>query len=228
MKPQAFGLGITHAAAVGLVGAVLIGTTALAQGRRSITILPEVPEAPQASPAPGISRTRLELLNSTVKVENPAGVSLDLIPNLEVIAGSKIGFRIATRKTGYLILLDVDANGKLTQIFPNATAATHGLRDAPNLIKSGRPLTIPQLGTPYAGFEFIAELPTGIAMVAALLSDKPVQVVDLPDAPPPGVAPSDTLKYIRDQARTLKVPNPDSGQLEQPSWSIEGRFYLIK
>jgi hypothetical protein len=228
MKPQALRLGIAHGAVAGLSAAVLVGTAVFAQAPRSVTILPAPPEAPQATPAPSISPMRLELLNSTVKVENPAGVSVDLIPKLEVFAGSKIGFRIATKKSGYLILLDVDANGKLSQIFPNPTAATHGTRDAPNLIKAGRPLTIPQLGTPYAGFEFIADLPTGIAMVVALLSDKPVQVVDLPDAPPPAFAPGDTLKYVRDQARTLKVPNPDGGQLEQPNWSIDGKFYLIK
>jgi hypothetical protein len=211
-----------------LSAAVLIGTAALAQSPHSVTILPDVPEAPAAGRTPDISAMRLELLNSTIKVENPAGVSLDLIPGLEVPAGSKIGFRIATKKAGYLILLDVDASGRLTQIFPNPTAATHGLRDATNLVNPRRPLTIPQLGTPYAGFQFVADPPAGIAMVVALLSDKPVQVVDLPDTPPPAFAPGDTLKYVRDQARTLKVANPEGGRLDQPNWSIDGKFYLIR
>jgi hypothetical protein len=219
---------IAQGVIAGLSAAVLAGTATLAQAPRSVTILPDVPEAPAVTRAPEISPMRLELMNSTVKVENSAGVSVDLVPKLEVSAGSKIGFRIATKKTGYLILLDIDANGRLTQIFPNPTAATHGLRDATNLIKPGRPLTIPQLGTPYAGFDFVADLPAGIAMVVALLSDKPVQVVDLPDTPPPAFAPGDTLKYVRDQARTLKVANPDGGRLEQPNWSIDGKFYLIK
>jgi hypothetical protein len=219
---------IVPRAIAGLSAAVLAGTAAFAQAPRSVTILPDVPEAPAATRAPDISPMRLELLNSTVKVENSAGVSVDLLPRLEVSVGSKIGFRIATKKTGYLILIDVDASGRLTQIFPNPTAATHGLRDATNLIKPGRPLTLPQLGTPRGGANFVADLPTGIAMVVALLSDKPVQVVDLPDTPPPGFAPGDTLKYVRDQARTLKVPNPDGGRLEQPNWSIDGKFYLIK
>jgi Domain of unknown function (DUF4384) len=219
---------IAQGAIAGLSGAALAGTAALAQAPRSVTILPDVPEAPTATRVPDTSPMRLELLNSTVKVENAAGVSVDLVPKLEVSVGSKIGFRIATKKTGYLILLDVDASGRLTQIFPNPTTATHGLRDAANLIKPGRPLTLPQLGAPHARFDFVADLPAGIAMVVALLSDKPVQVVDLPDTPPPGFAPGDTLKYIRDQARTLKVANPDGGRLEQPNWSIDGKFYLIK
>ena len=220
---------IALGAVAGLSAAVLAGTATLAQEPpRSVTILPDLPEAPAATRAPEMSPMRLELLNSTVKVENSAGVSVDVVPRLEVPAGSKIGFRIATRKAGYLILLDVDASGKLTQIFPNPTAATHGLRNATNLIKPGRPFTLPQLGTPYGGFDFVADLPAGIAMVVALLSDKPVQVVDLPDTPPPAFAPADTLKYVRDQARTLKVPNLDGGRLEQPNWSIAGKFYLIK
>jgi len=210
------------------LAAALIAMPAVAQEpEHSVKILPGATEAAPASPVPAISPVRIELLNSSVKVENSAGVSLDLIPNLEVIAGSKIGFRITTKKPGYLILVDVDASGKLTQIFPNATAATQGTRDTSNLVRPGRPLTIPQLGTPYAGFEFVAEPPAGIAMVVALLSDKPVQVVDLPDAPAPSFAPGDTLKYVRDQARTLRVPG-EGGGLQQPNWSFDGKFYLIK
>lgn len=219
---------IAQGVLVALAAQALIATAALAQARHSVTILPDVPEAPAATRAPEISMTRLELLNSNIKLDNPAAVSVDLIPKLEVPVGSKIGFRVATKRAGYLILLDVDASGRLTQIFPDPTAATHGLRDAINLVKPGRPLTIPQRGGPYGGFEFAANPPTGIAMVVALLSDKPVQVVDLPDTPPPAFAPADTLKYVRDQARTLKIANPAGGPLAQPSWSIDGKFYLIK
>jgi Domain of unknown function (DUF4384) len=218
--------------AQGAVGAlatvVLIATAALAQAPHSVTILPDVAEAPAATQLPDISIARLEFLNSNVKVGNPAGVSVDLVARLELPAGSRIGFRVTTKKAGYLILLDVDANGKLTQMFPDPTAATHGLRDAINLIKPGRPLTIRRRGSPYAGPEFVADPPAGVAMVVALLSDKPVQVVDLPDMPPPALAPADALNYVRDQTRTLKVANPDGGLPAQPNWSIDGKFYLIK
>jgi hypothetical protein len=218
---------IAQGAVAGLATAVLIAEAALAQAPH-VRILRDAPEAPAATRAPEISTARLELLNATIKVDNPAGVSVDLIPELEVPAGSKIEFRIATKKAGYLILLDVDASGRLTQIFPDPTAATRGLRDAINLIKPGRPLTIPQRGNPHAGLEFVADPPAGVAMVVALLSDKPVQVVDLPDTPPPAFAPADTLNYVRDQARTLKIANPDGGPLVQPNWSIGEKFYLIK
>jgi hypothetical protein len=155
-------------------------------------------------------------------------LALDIIPSGEVIAGSRIGFRLTTKKPGYLILLNVDAAGKLTQIFPEAPTEAGPVRGAPSMIKPGKPLIIPQLGSPYATFEFIAEPPAGVAMVVGLLSDKPVQLVDLPNAPPPAFAPEATLKYVREQTLTLVVPNRNSGQLERPNWSFDGKLYLIK
>jgi hypothetical protein len=232
MERRALIAEIARRVIAGSAVACLIGTAAGAQAPpRSVIIipkLPEVEEAPAAAPGPDMSLARLERLNATVKVENPAGVSVDLIPRLEVAAGSKIGFRVTAKKAGHLVLVAVDPAGKLTQIFPDPMGATHGVRDAINFIRPGRPLTLPQVGTPYAGFEFVADQSTGIAVVIALLSDRPVQVVDLPDTPPPGFAPDETLKYVRDQARTLKVPNPNGGELEQPNWSIDGKFYLIR
>jgi hypothetical protein len=231
MKRQVSIVGIAGRMVAGSAIAGLVGMSCAAYAQRSVIIIPNLPdtqEQPALPPGPDMSPARLERLNATVKVENPAGVSVDLIPRLEVAAGSKIGFRVAAKRQGYLILVAVDPAGKLTQIFPDPSGPTHGLRDATNFIRPGHPLTLPQVGTPYAGFEFVADRSTGIAVVIALLSDKPVQVVDLPDTPLPGFAPDETLKYVRDQARTLKVPNPNSGELEQPNWSIDGKFYLIK
>ena len=125
-------------------------------------------------------------------------------------------------------MLNVDAEGKLSQIFPEAPTEAGAVRDEPCLIKPGKPLIIPQLGSPYATFEFIAEPPAGVAMFVALLSDKPVQLVDLPNAPPPAFAPANTLKYVRDQTLTLVVPNRENNQLERPKWSFDGKAYLIR
>jgi hypothetical protein len=206
------------------------GSTAKGSPRqeRSVKILTDGPDVAVPAPDTSNASARLELLNSNMKIDNAAGLSLNLIPSGEVIAGSKIGFRITTKKPGYLILLDVDAAGKLTQIFPDTPTETGTVRDVPSLIRPGKPLIIPQVGSPYAGFEFIAEPPAGIAMFVALLSDKPVQVVDLPNAPPPAFAPGDTLKYVRDQTLALVVPSRNGNQLERPNWSFDGRVYLIK
>jgi hypothetical protein len=193
---------------------------------RSVKILTDVPDS--VPPPPSISPTDLASINQNMKTDNAAGLSLDIIPSGEVIAGSRIGFRLTAKKQGYLILLNVDAAGKLTQIFPEAPTETGPVREAPSLIKPGKPLVIPQLGSPYATFEFIAEPPAGLAMVVGLLSDKPVQLVDLPNAPPPAFAPADTLKYVREQTLTLLVPSRNGDRLERPNWSFDGKVYLIK
>jgi len=193
---------------------------------RPVKVLPDTPD--NVASGPSVSAEDLVSINRNMKTDNSAGLTMDIIPGGEVIAGSKIGFRFTTKKPGYLILLNVDAEGKLSQIFPEAPSETASVRDEPCLIKPGKPLIIPQLGTPYATFEFIAEPPAGVAMFVALLSDKPVQLVDLPNAPSPAFAPVDTLKYVRDQTLTLVVPNRDNGQLERPKWSFDGRAYLIR
>jgi len=193
---------------------------------RPVKVLPEAPDTVPS--APSISAADLASINLSMKTDNSAGLTLDIIPGGEVIAGSKIGFRFTTKKPGYLILLNVDAEGKLSQIFPEAPTEAGAVRDEPCLIKPGKPLIIPQLGSPYATFEFVAEPPAGVAMFVALLSDKPVQLVDLPNAPPPAFAPADTLKYVRDQTLTLVVPNRDNNLLERPKWSFDGKAYLIR
>jgi hypothetical protein len=193
---------------------------------RPVRVLPAAPDSVPSGPS--VSADDLASINLNMKTDNSAGLAMDIIPGGQVIAGSKIGFRFTTKKPGYLILLNVDAEGKLSQIFPEAPTETASVRDEPCLIKPGKPLIIPQLGSPYATFEFIAEPPAGVAMFVALLSDKPVQLVDLPNAPPPAFAPADTLKYVRDQTLTLVVPNRDNGQLERPKWSFDGKAYLIR
>jgi hypothetical protein len=221
----------------GLLCAVFLVNAAAAQDRgsagksnppqeRSVKVITDVLN--NASPMPSMSAADLASLNLNMKIDNDAGLALDIIPSGEVIAGSKIGFRLTTKKPGYLILLNVDAAGKLTQIFPEIPTETGAVREQPSLIKPGKPLIIPQLGSPYATFEFIAEPPAGVAMFVALLSDKPVQLVDLPNAPPPAFAPGDTLKYVRDQTLTLVVPSRNGDQLERPKWSFGGKVYLIK
>ena len=224
---------------IGIIGGLFVTAGSLAQmpavdstqtppQERSVRILPESADKPALASPPPFPAARLEQLNAALNLENPAGLSLSLIPGSEVVAGSKIGFRITTKKQGYVVLLDVDINGKLTQIFPDAAMMARESADTSNLIKPGRPLTFPQLGSANAGFEFVAQPPSGLAMLVALLSDKPVQIVDLPDAPPPAFAPDDALKYVRDKTRTLKIPTADGRDLQQPNWSFAGKFYLIK
>lgn len=168
---------------------------------------------------------------ASLTAENAAGVRLEMLPGTEIAVGSQISFRISAKKPGYLILVDVDAAGKVSQIFPNASSLMRpqGMDESLNRVRPGKPTTIPQIGNPFSGFMFVASPPVGVAMVVAILSDKPVQLIDLPDVPAPMAGRADALKYLTDVARTLRIASASGGgQLAQPNWSFDAKFYVVK
>ena len=182
------------------------------------------PAATAPSPAAPVDVRRM-----SIRAENAAGLDLAILPDIELASGSKVTFRIATKKPGYLILVDVDAAGKLTQIYPNRhTLQTRESREQLNLIKPGQAITIPQLGDPYAGFEFVASPPAGVAMIVAILSDRPVHLIDLPDIAPPqsGQASFDQLFEVARQLRIAREDQP--GTLQEPKWSFDAKLYVVR
>ena len=183
--------------------------------------------APAAAAA--LSTAPVDVRRMSIRAENAAGLDLAILPDIELASGSKVTFRIATRKPGYLILVDVDAAGKLTQIYPNRhTLQTRESREQLNLIKPGQAITIPQSGDPYAGFEFVASPPAGVAMIVAILSDRPVHLVDLPDIAPPqsGQASFDQLFEVARQLRIAREDQP--GTLQEPKWSFDAKLYVVR
>jgi hypothetical protein len=171
----------------------------------------------------------IDIRQTRIRAENPAGLELEILPDLELSAGTKVSVRVGTKKRGYLILVDVDPTGKLTQIYPNRHMLER--RDNPeglNLTKAGQSVTIPNRANPYAGFEFVASPPMGVAMLVAILSDRPVHLVDLPDIPPPaiGQAAFDQLLQV---ARGLRIARSDGiGVFEAPTWSFDAKLYVVK
>jgi Domain of unknown function (DUF4384) len=164
------------------------------------------------------------------KADNSAGVALDIQPSPEVQVGGKVTFRVSAKRPGYLILVDVDAAGRVTQIFPNRGSLLKiGSRENLNLIKPGRAMTIPEPGNAYAGFEFIAAPPTGTAMVVAILSDRPVQMLDLPDVPAEVAGRPEALNYIADAARGLRIASAsESRGLLEARWSFDAKLYVVR
>ncbi len=75
----------------------------------------------------------------------------------------------------------------------------------------------------------MAAPPAGVAMVVAILSDRPVQVFDLPDVPTPLTGRADALKYLTDVAGTLRVASTEkTGQFDTPQLSFDAKFYVVK
>ena len=187
---------------------------------------PLAPAAPSVAVHPPLPT----LETSDLAVTNPADLSIDILPGPHIPVGSRVSFRISTKRAGYLILLDVDSSGKLTQIYPNPASllSSGNIRPQANFVKPGKPIQIPSMLEPFAGVEFVATPPLGTAMVVAVLSDQPVQIVDLPDIPMSIVGKASSLAFLSKLATDLRIPVAGSEtKLQQPKWSFDAKFYQI-
>ena len=72
------------------------------------------------APASAQSQVRLSPARpGATQAPNPAGLTLEISPGPEVAIGQNVWFKASASKPGYLVLIDVDPVGKLTQIYPN-------------------------------------------------------------------------------------------------------------
>jgi len=124
----------------------------------------------------------------------------------------------------------VNAAGKVSQIYPNADyVLTAGAAAFSNRVKPGQMIDIPEPGNPYTGFVFIVSPPAGVALSVAILSDQPVQFLDLPDVPASMAGRVDAVKYLADATRALQLaPAVAGARLTKPKWSFGAKFYQIE
>jgi len=196
------------------------------EGAAPSSTTPIQPAAPAVTAPP---MGNIDIRQVSIKCDNAAGLDLAILPDVELATGSRVTLRIATKKQGYLVLVDIDPAGKLTQIYPNRhSLQTQEARETLNLIKPGQTVTIPNQDNPFAGFEFVAAPPTGVAMMVAILSDRPVHLIDLPDVAPPQTGQA-AFDQLADVARQLRIAREDgSGTLQEPKWSFDAKLYLVK
>jgi hypothetical protein len=180
--------------------------------------------------APRLSPAELQALSKSIKVANPAELSIEILPGLDIVVDSQVSFRIFTKKPGYLILVDVDPTGKLTQIYPNPLSLLSAgtVRATSNFVRPGKPLQIPNQNASLAGFEFVAKPPLGTAMVVAILSDLPVQIIDLPDLPTGLAGQTSAVDHLAKLANDLRIPKERDGRLQVARWSFDAKFYSIR
>ncbi|RXT25293.1 peptidase C14 [Rhizobium leguminosarum] len=175
------------------------------------------------------AKTPVAAVENTLKSDNEAGVAVDVLPGTAVSIGDKVAMRVSTKKSGYLILVDIDASGKLTQLYPNKRSM--GLKptakSGDSRLDPARPVVVPDARNPYTGFEYVVEGPAGVGMVVAILSDKPIEVLDLPDVPTPLVGQRAAFNYVYDLARSLRIVGDDENGA-QGKWSFDSKFYRIR
>jgi len=159
---------------------------------------------------------------------NAASVSLQMPPDKTVGVGAKVAFRVPARKAGYVVLVDVDAAGRMTQIFPSPELlAQSGEKDI-NFVRPGEELQIPPAAARQRGFEYVITPPTGAAAMVAIWSERRVQLLDLPDMPRRLQGPSDALSYLAAWTSELRVPDTSSGKLLPSNWSFDIKAYSIQ
>lgn len=200
----------------------LANACAIADESRSVRIIESAPAVapPEAGPT----------LPAPEKPQK-GGVLVDVLPQRDFVVGQPMSFRVTTEKAGYIVLVDVDAAGKLSQIYPNMLTLSDpkGLDEKANYLKPGQSITLPdaQAG---ANFRFIASPPAGIGMVIAILSDTPVQVIDLPDVPTALAGQRSASDFIIENTRSLQIlPAGESAVSKRaPKWAFATQFYGIK
>jgi Domain of unknown function (DUF4384) len=189
--------------------------------------LPSLPAPTQLSPMK-VAQNASERNNVAVKVPNPANLSLQMTPEQFVDVNAKISFRVTTKKPGYLLLVDIDANGKMSQIFPTPELIVQSEEAATNFIKPGEELLIPNSAAKQRGLEYVVTPPAGAAAVVAILSDRRVQILDLPDNAQKQRTEAETLNYLAGWTNELRVPDTGTGKLLPSNWSFDIKRYLIK
>jgi secreted trypsin-like serine protease len=169
-----------------------------------------------------------EIPQNVLVHDNSAGVAVDFVQGNELRLGQVAQFRVRTQHPGYLVLLDVTADGKVTQVFPNALSLSSptGARKSSNLVAPGRPLLVPNPSNPYEGFEWEIAPPTGEGRLIAILSKEPIRAVSVPERPTTfdAGASSDLVAQIAEEL--LREP-VIAGHVQKREWSLVQTPYRI-
>ena len=152
---------------------------------------------------------------------NAAGVALEILPSDRVRFGEAVSYRVRSGRTGHLLIVDVAADGAVTQLFPNRYSEAAG-EDA--VIGAGRAVEIPNA---YYGFRLVAGPPAGQGSLFAIVTEDPVSLEDL-------IGPNRDLRPVpngRDWllalAERLRKPWLGEAGTREARWSMDRVQYEI-
>lgn len=183
---------------------------------------------PPVHPAITVAQNASGRSNDAIEIPNTAKVSLQMNPDRTVTVGTRISFRVTAGKPGYLLLVDIDANGKMSQIFPSPEMIVQSEEGSANFLRPGEELVIPNSAAQKSGFEYVITPPAGNAAVVAILSDRRVQLLDLPDDAQKPRTEAQTIRYLAGWASELRVPDSGTGEMQRSNWSFDIKRYSIR
>jgi hypothetical protein len=208
---------------------MLILSTACAAAKSPFPFGPAVGSSASTPSGATFAQTTAEQNTPTAaSVPNTAGLAIEMSPDQTAGIGTKVSFRVTSKKPGYLLLIDIDAAGRMSQIFPSPELIAQSEEAAMNFIKPGEEMLLPNSVAKKRGFEFVTTPPAGAATIVAILSDRRVQILDLPDTSEKTRSETETLNFLTEWTRQLRVPDPATGKLQQSNWSFDIKRYRVE
>ena len=187
---------------------------------------PEAAASRESKATPRLSRVaRLAkdiLVRSPEAGESETGVRLQMDPGARIALGTMLDIVVESDRDGYLVVIDVDAAGRLVQIFPNERSLASGVSDR---VRAGQRVVLPGES---AGFRFRAEPPLGRGALIAVVSAESVPLrslaarhKDLSVVPHPESYLVELAEVLRGEAAASGQDGNDAG------WEIARLDYQI-
>jgi hypothetical protein len=152
---------------------------------------------------------------------NIAGVAIEVLPGNHNRVGEQVAFRVSSKQPGWLILLDINAAGQITQLIPNDLMTVIG---SSHEISGGRPVTIPAEGSRLV---FTASPPTGEGTLIAIVTQDNVPLNELVRAGGDLSPQGDPQRYLAELARTLMEVWAGDDANRRLNWSMSTLRYTI-
>ena len=175
-------------------------------------------ESPQAGlPLPSSATLAKDLLLRPAPDVNGT-IRLQIRPGSRLAIGDVLNIVVESDRSGYLTLLDIDAAGRLVQIFPNEPSLRGGV---PARITPGHAVTLPGQ---HAGFEFQTTPPAGRGLLVAVVSDGNDRLAALTSRHKDlSVAPSPEAYLVEISEALYAASTPGSGA----GWSVTTLEYEL-
>lgn len=123
-------------------------------------------------PSPSSSPSDVMVVAENFDNENSARLQTTILPSTIFDLGDKMQFTIKSQHTGYLFLLDINSEGRLTVIFPNEFSKKENRK---SILEAGQTITIPDASY---NFDFEAQEPIGKGLLLTLLIEESEEVVN--------------------------------------------------
>jgi hypothetical protein len=206
-----------------IVFVLAAGCVAAEAGHPAAALNPTASKPAVSSPATLMAQAA----TPAVAMPNPAKLTVKIVPGSPVELGANVEFQITSAKRGYVLLVDIDSTGKMTQIFPNPELLERMDDDNINLIRANGRLTVPSEAITKQGFSYRATGPVGATAIVAILSHRKVQLIDLPDLAESGTTAASANRLLK-WVNELGIADPHSGKLLPSEWSYDFKSYEIR